>query len=91
MEKARLRKLSKGTPIGQCDIDLISEYIALLEEEKINFDMLPIYKLAYHVSLKAGATSNPPREHWAEKYLELVRCAKGFGETAALASLQGIE
>jgi hypothetical protein len=92
MERARLRKLSRGTPIGQCDIDLISEYIALLEEEKINFDMLPIWKLGYHVSVKAGTTaSNPPREYWAEKYLELVRCAKGFGETEALASLQCID
>ena len=87
-EKARLRKLSKAIPIGQRDIDLISEYIALLQEERIDFDMLPIYKLAYHVSLKAAGTSNPPQQYWAEKYLELVRCAKGFDETAALVSLQ---
>ncbi len=69
IERARLRKLSEGIPIGQRDVDLISEYISLLEEERINFDMLPIYKLAYHVSLKAGATRYPPQE-WAEKYLE---------------------
>lgn len=87
IERARLRKLSAGIPIGQCDVDLISEYISLLEQEMINFDMLPIYKLAYHVSLKAGATRNPPQE-WAEKYLELARCAKGFDENSALVSLQ---
>ncbi len=87
IERAKLRKLSEGIPIGQRDVDLISEYISLLEEERINFDMLPIYKLAYHVSLKAGATRYPPQE-WAEKYLELIRCAKGFDEDSALASLQ---
>ncbi len=89
IERARLRKLSEAIPIGQCDMDLISEYISLLEEERINFDMLPIYKLAYHVSLKAGATRYPPQQ-WAEKYLELARCAKGFDENSAsaLVSLQ---
>ena len=88
IERVRLRKLSKTIPIGQYDLDLLSEYITLLEEERINFDMLPIYKLAYHVSLEAGAASNPPQEYWAEKYLELVKCAKGFDGNTALESLE---
>ena len=88
IERVRLRKLSKTIPIGQYDLDLLSEYITLLEEERINFDMLPIYKLAYHVSLKAGAASNLPQEYWAEKYLELVKCAKGFDGNTALESLE---
>ena len=87
IERVRLRKLSKTIPIGQYDLDLLSEYITLLEEERINFDMLPIYKLAYHVSLKAGTAGNPPQEYWAEKYLELVKCAKGFDGNTALESL----
>lgn len=87
VEKAKLRKLSKAIPIGQRDIALISEYINMLEEERIDSNMLPIYKLAYHVTLKTG-TSNPPKEYWVEKYLDLVRCAKGLSETEALVSLQ---
>jgi hypothetical protein len=84
----RLRKLSKTIPIGQYDLDLLSEYITLLEEERIDFDMLPIYKLAYHVSLKAGTISNPPQAYWAKKYLELVKCAKGLDGNTALESLE---
>jgi hypothetical protein len=88
IERVRLKKLSKTIPIGQYDLDLLSEYITLLEEERIDFDMLPIYKLAYHISVKVGAASIPPQEYWAEKYLELVKCAKGFDGNTALESLE---
>lgn len=88
IERVRLRKLSKTIPIGQYDLDLLSEYITLLEEERIDFDMLPIYKLAYHVSLKAGIGSNLTQAYWAENYLELVKCAKGFDGNTALESLE---
>ena len=86
IERVRLR--NKTIPIGQYDLDLLSEYITLLEEERIDFDMLPIYKLAYHVSLKAGTMSKPTQEYWAEKYFELAKCAKGFDGNTALESLE---
>ena len=74
VERARLRKLSKSIPIVQHDIDLIEEYIGILEEEEVEFDLLPVYKkLAYEVSLQAAL----PAKYWAEKYLALVSCAKG--------------
>ncbi|KAL7537315.1 hypothetical protein ACHAXR_007733 [Thalassiosira sp. AJA248-18] len=75
-EKVRLRKLSKTIPTGQHDIDLIVEYINIAEREKVDFDMLPVYRLAYDVALEAG-TSVPPKEYWAQRYLELITCAKG--------------
>ena len=86
IERVRLR--NKTIPIGQYDLDLLSEYITLLEEERIDFDMLPIYKLAYHVSLKTGTMSKPTQEYWAEKYFELAKCAKGFDGNTALESLE---
>jgi hypothetical protein len=88
IERVRLRKLSQDIPIGQYDLDLLSEYITLLEEERIDFDMLPIYKLAYHISLKAGTMGKPTQEYWVKKYLELVKCAKGFDGNTALESLE---
>lgn len=75
-EKVRLRKLSKTIPTGQHDIDLIVEYINIAKKEKVDFDMLPVYRLAYDVTLEAG-TSVPPKEYWAKRYLELIICAKG--------------
>ena len=88
IERVRNRELSKVIPIGQYDLDLLSEYRTLLEEERIDFDMLPIYKLAYHVSLKTGTMSKPTQEYWAEKYFELAKCAKGFDGNTALESLE---
>ena len=87
LERARLRKLSKGVPIGQRDIDLIKRYIEISEEEHVDFDLMPVYRLAYDVTLRAG-TSSPAKEYWAEKYLELARIAKGVCHPQTMAFLE---
>lgn len=83
LERVRLRKLSAAIPVGQCDIDLIVEYIRISVRERVDFDMLPIYRLAYGICLKVSTALSPPKEYWAERYLELVRCAKGPDHHAA--------
>ena len=83
LERVRLRKLSKAIPIGQHDIDLIVEYISITKQENVDFDLLPVYRLAYDTCKTMGtATLNPPKEYWAERYLELIRCAKGNDHAA---------
>eukprot|EP00581_Thalassiosira_minuscula_P032502 CAMPEP_0183784868 /NCGR_PEP_ID=MMETSP0739-20130205/66213_1 /TAXON_ID=385413 /ORGANISM="Thalassiosira miniscula, Strain CCMP1093" /LENGTH=392 /DNA_ID=CAMNT_0026028859 /DNA_START=69 /DNA_END=1247 /DNA_ORIENTATION=- len=89
VERARLRKLSKSIPVGQHDIDLIVEYIGLLEKEKVDFDLMPVYKLAYEVSLKVGM-SDPPTQYWADKYLELISCAKGATNNQTITSVENM-
>ena len=78
LERVRLRKLAKAIPIGQHDIDMIVEYISIAKQENVDFDLLPVYRLAYDTCVKIGGASlNPPKEYWAERYLELITCAKG--------------
>ena len=73
-EKARLRKLSREIPIGEYDLNLIGEYLSLLEEEGIDHDLLPVYELACGV---ATGVNCPSKHEWAEKCLNLYLLAKG--------------
>ena len=83
LERVRLRKLSKSIPIGQHDIDLIVEYISITKQENVDFDLLSVYRLAYDTCVKMStSTFNPPKEYWAERYLELIKCAKGNDHAA---------
>ncbi|EJK67077.1 hypothetical protein THAOC_11935 [Thalassiosira oceanica] len=76
-ERARQRRLTKSIPVGQHDIDLLKEYISILEEEKIDFDMLPIFKLAQQISSRSGVECNPSTSHWSEVHRGLHFVAKG--------------
>ena len=82
IERVRNRELSKVIPIGQYDLDLLSEYRTLLEEERIDFDMLPIYKLAYHVSLKAGMA----RYFLLQNKLDVIDCSFDIVEACIIYS-----
>ena len=73
-EKARLRKLSREIPIGEYDLNLLHEYLDLLEKEGIDHDLLPVYEMAYDV---AAGVHCPSKHEWAEKCLNLYLLAKG--------------
>ena len=73
-EKARLRKQSREIPIGEYDLNLLHEYVDLLEKEGIDHDLLPVYEMAHNVA--AGANC-PSKYEWAEKCLNLYLLAKG--------------
>ncbi len=48
--------------------------------------MLPVYKLAYDLTLKAGAC-NALKESWAERYFEVLVVAKGTDHPETLAHM----
>ena len=73
-EKARLRKLSREIPIGEYDLNLLHQYLDLLEKERVNHDLLPVYEMAYNV---AAGVNCPSKHEWAEKCLNLYLLAKG--------------
>lgn len=73
-EKARLRKLSREIPIGEYDLNLLHQYLDLLEKEGIDHDLLPVYEMAYNV---AAGVNCPSKHELAEKCLNLYRLAKG--------------
>ena len=73
-EKARLRKLSREIPIGEYDLNLIGEYLDLLEKEGIDHDLLQVYEMAYDV---AAGVQCPSKYEWADKCLNLYLLAKG--------------
>ena len=76
-ERARQRRLTKSIPPGQHDINLLTEYISILEEERIDFDMLPIYKLAQQISSRSGVECDPSTSCWSELHRALHFIAKG--------------
>ena len=75
MERVRLRKLSKNIPIGEYDLNLIMEYIQILQDEKIDHDMIPIFELGYKVASQIGS---PSTSEWSSKCLELFQFSKGI-------------
>lgn len=75
MERVRLRKLSKNIPIGEYDLNLIMEYIRILEDEKIDHDMIPIFELGYKVVSQIGS---PSTSEWSSKCLRLFQFSKGI-------------
>ena len=76
-ERARQRKLTKSVPHGQHDINLLKEYISILEEEEIDFDMLPIFKLAQQISSASEMECSPSTSEWSEVHRSLHLLAKG--------------
>lgn len=74
IERVRLRKISKNTPIGEYDLNLILEYIRILEHEKIDHDMIPIFELGYKVASQIGS---PSASEWSTKCLKLLQFSKG--------------
>lgn len=87
-EKARLRKLSREIPIGEYDLNLVHEYLDLLEEEGIDHDLLPVYEMAYDV---AAGVNCPSKYEWAEKCLNLYLLAKGADHPKTRAFMEKVE